>query len=92
MAGKDTVFVHGALGSVMQGLSKNQLIDLVADIVYGEMGEDLDDAVFVDWLQQKMNTVWHHRGDAPKNLRNIYLKREQQIEEFREKMRKAGKL
>lgn len=92
MAGKDPVFVQGILSSTMDTLSKNQLIDLVAQVAYRQLGEDASDEEVIHWLQPKLNVVWERRGDKKVDLQRTYKRREIANQKYQDQMRRAGKL
>jgi hypothetical protein len=68
MAGKQPVFCSKPLNCAMQNLSKNQLIDYVVDSARMFVGEDATDDQVLDYIQGRMETVWHHRGDRAVSL------------------------
>lgn len=74
MAGKRCVFATGSLFGVMDNLTKNQLIDLVADLARAELGEGTTNDVVVDWLKPKLETIWRVRGDKGFNVAQVYNK------------------
>jgi hypothetical protein len=83
MAGKAPVFGDRYLNLAMDELSKNQLIDLAIDLCRAEIGETTTNEEILEWVQAKMNVVWRHRGDKPKNLKSIYDLRKRVSDEYR---------
>lgn len=72
MADKAPVSCSPPLDFAMDKASKNQLIDLIADLARGELGERASDEQVIDWLQSRLATVWQYRGDKGYSLYDRY--------------------
>lgn len=68
MAGKPTVFVRGAAFCALDELSKNTLIDLVADLARREIGEETSDLAVVQWVQDQMAPIDRARSQKSRDL------------------------
>lgn len=72
MPRKQTVFCSKPLDYAFQQLSKNQLIDLVAEMarerLVAEGTRNVADLAIIGYVTPRLNIVWHARGDRAISL------------------------
>lgn len=73
MAGKFSNVTSKPLCHTLDALTKNQLIELAADLARGELGADACDDAVVAWVAEKMVPVWAFRGDRPLALKTVHM-------------------
>ncbi len=67
MAGKGPAIASRGVFYALEGLSKNTLIDLVADIAQGEVGIEIESsAEILAWIQKRLEPV--HRARRQKSV------------------------
>lgn len=85
MQGKAPVLCSIPLAYALDKLTKNQLIDLVADMNRKSHGEDISDDVILSSIQKDMDPIWRTRGDTPVLLTAAYTKFEKAAEAYKAK-------
>lgn len=72
MPRNQTVFCSKQLDYALQKLSKNQLIDLVAEIarerLVAEGTRNVTDLAIIGYVTPRLNVVWHARNDRAMSL------------------------
>jgi hypothetical protein len=68
MAGKACVLTSRRLAYALDHLSKNALIELVADRARAQIGAEMPDEQLAAEIQEWLNPVVRERGDRPVNL------------------------
>jgi hypothetical protein len=68
MAGKPLTTVDRWTGLALDCISKNAALEMLVDMVRGEIGIDATDEQVLARLQSTLETVARNRGDKPVNL------------------------
>jgi uncharacterized protein (UPF0210 family) len=84
MAGKGLAIASHRLGYALDKLSKNALIDIIADRATAEVGEDCaTDEMLANTIQEWIEPVTRVRGDRRVELRSLLVKLDQIEENYR---------
>ncbi len=66
MHGKALIMLDGAAAiALIETVSKNQALDMIADIARGELGETATDVAVLEWIEARIAPVLAARYDRP---------------------------
>lgn len=92
MAGKGLVIAPRRLGYALDALSKNALIDLVADRAMAQIGAEMSDEQLAAEIQGWLSPVIRERGDRPVSLSGLMAKLDKNDEDYRDKTGKSAQV